>query len=242
MPQGIPKEQQELMDRGLRRCTKCAVIKSLAEFNISGHAYKDGTPARDPRCKCCQHAADATYRKEHSSVATKDRQRLKEQGLKRCTACKKPKPFTSFYGKKYKQPKCKECSAVQSKHNWARWYQTPRGKMLLRQAHHRWRHTEKGKRKMAVNTQNHRARKKNNGGSGISYDEWSAILEQFGHRCVYCGVHETIRPMTMDHVVAIANGGRHEPANIVPACQKCNSSKGARPGWLSPLALSPSEN
>jgi 5-methylcytosine-specific restriction endonuclease McrA len=30
----------------------------------------------------------------------------------------------------------------------------------------------------------------------------------------------------MDHVVALAVGGRHDPANVVPACGPCNSSKG----------------
>jgi 5-methylcytosine-specific restriction endonuclease McrA len=44
--------------------------------------------------------------------------------------------------------------------------------------------------------------------------------------CVYCGAPAT----TVDHVVAVANGGTHELSNLVPACSPCNSSKAARPG------------
>jgi 5-methylcytosine-specific restriction protein A len=35
---------------------------------------------------------------------------------------------------------------------------------------------------------------------------------------------------TVDHVVAVANGGTHDLSNLVPACGPCNSSKAARPG------------
>lgn len=49
--------------------------------------------------------------------------------------------------------------------------------------------------------------------------------------CEYCGSEENI---TVDHVVPISKGGAHSIENIVPACQPCNSSKGAKPleEWL----------
>lgn len=43
--------------------------------------------------------------------------------------------------------------------------------------------------------------------------------------CSYCGSTENI---TVDHVVPLSKGGKHEQANLAPACFSCNSSKGAR--------------
>jgi len=44
--------------------------------------------------------------------------------------------------------------------------------------------------------------------------------------CFYCGAKGK---MTIDHVIPISRGGKHVADNIVPACQSCNSSKGAKP-------------
>lgn len=50
----------------------------------------------------------------------------------------------------------------------------------------------------------------------------------FGNHCAYCGAGGK---MTPDHVLALhpSRGGHDEALNIVPACRRCNSSKGARP-------------
>jgi 5-methylcytosine-specific restriction endonuclease McrA len=59
---------------------------------------------------------------------------------------------------------------------------------------------------------------------GLGLDEWRKIKRLFDDRCAYCGCRERL---TMDHVRAISRGGRHDAKNIVPACQSCNSRKGA---------------
>ena len=41
--------------------------------------------------------------------------------------------------------------------------------------------------------------------------------------CIYCGSRDRI---TADHVVPIYRGGSHGIGNLVPACKRCNSSKG----------------
>jgi 5-methylcytosine-specific restriction endonuclease McrA len=53
--------------------------------------------------------------------------------------------------------------------------------------------------------------------------EWRAIVEHFNGACAYC--LRTDRPLTQEHVVAIAAGGAHTADNVVPACQSCNSRK-----------------
>jgi 5-methylcytosine-specific restriction endonuclease McrA len=40
--------------------------------------------------------------------------------------------------------------------------------------------------------------------------------------CVYCGE----KGGTVDHVIPLARGGAHTAENLVPACQRCNDSKG----------------
>ena len=34
--------------------------------------------------------------------------------------------------------------------------------------------------------------------------------------------------MSIDHVVPLSRGGKHEIENLLPACRSCNSSKGAK--------------
>lgn len=56
----------------------------------------------------------------------------------------------------------------------------------------------------------------------VTTAEWQEILRAHDGKCRYCGAPGR----TMDHVVPISRGGRHEAANIVPACRPCNASKG----------------
>lgn len=52
-------------------------------------------------------------------------------------------------------------------------------------------------------------------------------LARLGHLlaspCLYCGATERIE---IDHVVPLSRGGKHEDANLAPACRRCNASKG----------------
>ena len=46
---------------------------------------------------------------------------------------------------------------------------------------------------------------------------------EFNHACAYCGATGDLQ---IEHVVPISKGGEHHLGNIVPACQRCNFSKG----------------
>jgi 5-methylcytosine-specific restriction endonuclease McrA len=59
-------------------------------------------------------------------------------------------------------------------------------------------------------------------GAGVSREEWQAILDYHGHRCIYCASTEAVQ---MDHIDPLSKGGAHDPENVVPACRRCNSSK-----------------
>ena len=48
----------------------------------------------------------------------------------------------------------------------------------------------------------------------------------FSNACAYCGADGLLH---LDHVDPLARGGLHTPSNLVPACERCNLSKGSKP-------------
>lgn len=63
--------------------------------------------------------------------------------------------------------------------------------------------------------------------NGLSYDftneDWENCLKSFNYECAYCGYESKL---TQDHFIAVSKGGAYTKDNIVPACPRCNSSKG----------------
>lgn len=61
---------------------------------------------------------------------------------------------------------------------------------------------------------------------GVEHSEYSrtAILARWKNACAYCGSFAT----HLDHVNPLSKGGADAEHNIVPACQGCNLSKGAK--------------
>ncbi len=59
----------------------------------------------------------------------------------------------------------------------------------------------------------------------------AAIYDRDGHMCLYCGATDDL---TLDHVVALSNGGAHSESNLVVACRSCNGGKRDKPlmEWL----------
>ena len=66
-----------------------------------------------------------------------------------------------------------------------------------------------------------------------------AIKEAWGNRCAYCD-HTPIdddslkTELTIDHVKPRSNGGEDRTTNCIPACKRCNQSKGSEEwvGWF----------
>ena len=65
----------------------------------------------------------------------------------------------------------------------------------------------------------------------ISQEDIAARVAYYGGKCAYCpdGEYEHL-----DHVIPLARGGKHCPANLRPACEGCNLSKKDKPldEWL----------
>jgi hypothetical protein len=46
--------------------------------------------------------------------------------------------------------------------------------------------------------------------------------------CAYCGNRFVETELTVEHIVPVSRGGRHEWTNVVTACRSCNTRKGNR--------------
>lgn len=63
------------------------------------------------------------------------------------------------------------------------------------------------------------------------------VFKRDGFKCQYCGAHPPAVLLHVDHVVAVANGGRNDMDNLVTACEPCNLGKGARDLQVAPQSL-----
>lgn len=60
---------------------------------------------------------------------------------------------------------------------------------------------------------------------GLDEGAWTKVLGEFNYECAYCGSDDDLE---QDHIIPVNDGGTYEIENIVPACRRCNSSKGAK--------------
>lgn len=75
-----------------------------------------------------------------------------------------------------------------------------------------------------VRQQNARARKRGLQGF-VTLEEWQEICRRQGGRCNECGREVAL---TMDHIIALADGGEHEASNIQGVCLSCNCRKASK--------------
>jgi 5-methylcytosine-specific restriction endonuclease McrA len=54
------------------------------------------------------------------------------------------------------------------------------------------------------------------------------LMKRDNNTCQYCGDMLSNDSLTIDHVIARSNGGRHSWVNCVVACSECNRKKGDR--------------
>lgn len=58
--------------------------------------------------------------------------------------------------------------------------------------------------------------------------ERAVVYAKFDGRCGICGEPMPFESITLDHIIPLSRGGLHEYANVQPAHEVCNKSKGAR--------------
>jgi len=101
-----------------------------------------------------------------------------------------------------------------------KWYLAHREEVCARTKNRRLAHPEEN----APHSARRRA-KQRRAECSLTVAEWQVVKSIYGHRCVYC--KRKLKRLTMDHVIPLSRGGSHTKENVVPACSRCNSSKGA---------------
>lgn len=75
----------------------------------------------------------------------------------------------------------------------------------------------------------HTRRSEMNGATGrFSPEQLLQKCELWGWACYLCGVNLTLKTITVEHRIPLAQGGTNWIANIAPACKQCNSSKSSK--------------
>lgn len=150
-------------------------------------------------------------------------------GLKWCRRCESVQPIDNFHknGNTLRSI-CKQCEVEEShsKKKENGYYDRPE----VREARNKT--SAEYKRRMYANDEEYRLNeiircheRRVSAGKPITTAEWLECVEAFDNSCAYCGAQ---RNLTMEHVIAIANGGTNSVDNIIPACRSCNSSKGTK--------------
>lgn len=127
-----------------------------------------------------------------------------------CITCKTDKPVDMFprngydeLGFEKRRRDCTQCYNITRKTN------SKKGKATLRKF---------------VNNTYHRTGEV----AQLSHNDWRDVVIYFDGCCAYCGKKSSRSvKLTKDHIVPVLAGGTTCRYNIVPACQTCNSSKGA---------------
>ena len=84
-------------------------------------------------------------------------------------------------------------------------------------------------RKVQQQYWNHLRESREDNAPGIHTEQqWLERIRFFGSRCRYCNISLSSRTLTKDHQIPLCRGGSQWAANLVPACQQCNSTKGKR--------------
>jgi 5-methylcytosine-specific restriction endonuclease McrA len=204
-------------------CTACRTWQPLEGY----HRHARGKFGRGEKCRACVRL----YRTEHREQRTRQhaawlaahpgyyRQRY---AADRERAAAEKRAYTERDPERWREYRQSYAVAhrAQTAQRGREHYAANREHYAARIAAYRQAHPE-----MADAMQERRRARLRVGGGDVPAAEWRAIQVAQGHRCLACG--QRCR-LTMDHVVPLARGGRHETANIQGLCLVCNARKGTR--------------
>jgi 5-methylcytosine-specific restriction endonuclease McrA len=226
-----------------KTCTKCQTQQPLSAF----YRDKKSPDGHTWQCKTCMKAAAKTWRETHYAYAMAKEQTYRQANRERIKAHARLYYRTRqaqrlAYARAYlaanraavnarkrarrQAPEAQaQARAYRQKHR-ARdqvygqgYYQTHREQQRQKLA--AWRQAHPEQAQAAV--QRRLARKHAAAINDFTAQQWRLMKQHYGYCCVYCG--RQMQRLTMDHLTPLSQGGNHTAANIVPACQSCNSRK-----------------
>jgi len=205
-------------------CKNCKIEKDISEFYKDKYA-KDGLCNR---CKDCMKIYCAENKNKISERSEKYNDNHKVQKAKydkqyRINNSAHILEYAKTYREKNKEKMAKYSKEYCNKH-----------KEQIKIRTKRWaeNNSERSKKSHRVWTINNNERcriawqksaaKRKQLPSTLTICQWELIKSYFGNSCAYCGSRENLQ---QDHFIPLSKGGEYTHNNIVPACEKCNTSK-----------------
>lgn len=161
--------------------------------------------------------------------------------MKCCRRCGRLKPADSQHfapQKNVRRPRvsagltsrCRDCLRQAARERMAARRRDPSTAEKVREEKLRHARSEKGRAARRRRTQSdNQIRRQRQTGRPYEWgaQEWAACLDRWGHACAYCDAEGKLE---QDHFIPISSPAfpGTVPANMVPACEFCNGSKGAR--------------
>ena len=94
--------------------------------------------------------------------------------------------------------------------------------------HWNWKGGESTKKERRTLNESRRRALAANSNGRITLNQWTELKKKYNFICPSCFVGEPNIKLTIDHIVPLSMGGRHEIGNIQPLCGSCNCKKHTR--------------
>lgn len=260
---GVSKRKQKterrkaLYQLGLKECPRCERILTLDKFSGNNATWDECCS----RCKECHAELYRTRveRKKKRDAWGKERQELWAQGLKRCTKCKQVFPLSEFYkGERYTGGRAAQCRKCSKSYTGNQAKKREESNKLAQEGKKRC-YTCDGIRPIedfapcqrhlltasCIKCRNKRGRiiqqrryaHVRNLPRTFTQGDWEKAKEYWQGKCAYCD--KQANELVQEHFFPVALDGGYIPSNIVPACNECNWSKGAKDphAWIAEKEL-----
>lgn len=202
----------------MKKCSKCGVeYPATSEYFPKHPSVTNGLTARCKQCVAAykkQWCKDNVEKKRAAGRRWSENNREKDRENHKIWHENNPGKANEYYRKYRKnnpEARAASCRKYVETHPVER-----------TAANRKWAQNNPDKRKVSVQR---RLTRKKSLPSTLTTEQWTAVKEEFGGTCCYCGKE---KPLTIDHFVPVNNMGELSIDNVLPACISCNCSKGAR--------------
>lgn len=200
-----------------KQCSKCGEILHVSKFN----KLKSGKYGVEKWCKECRSKYKKHWRKENKDKVEKYYEENKNKILKyQNKYYNENKDYINSRNKKYAENHKEEICEYQKKYreeheDYYKEYKKEYAKNNPDKIFN-----QKSKRRFKENTQ----------GDGIDKIQWLEMMNFFDWKCAYSDeyIGGDSDKRTIDHIVALDNGGEHEIWNLVPMYSNYNFQKNTK--------------
>lgn len=185
-----------------KKCPSCGITKSRDEF----YRHKNRRDGLQVWCKACDRKREIQYRSRRKELNQKpeNQKRIRQYNLLHSAEVSR-RYRESSHGREMRR----------------KYQQGDAGREAVR----KYSASAKGRESRQVRHERRRAREVS-AINTLTIAEWREIVASYLGNCVYCGAY--CQNPSQDHIVPLSKGGEHTADNVVPACGKCNSSKGSK--------------